>query len=84
MAEIEHFVDPENKTHPKFVTVADEYLPLLTAPNQEANGDMIYDMSMGEAVSSGTIANETIAYFMARTYQFFIKIGIRKESIRFR
>lgn len=84
MAEIEHFVDPENKNHPKFVNVASECLPLLSAQNQEASGDMIFDMTMGEAVSSGTIANETIGYFMARTYLFFIKIGIRKEAIRFR
>ena len=84
MAEIEHFVDPENKTHPKFVNISKECLPLLSAPNQEASGDMIYDMTMEEAVRSGTIANETIGYFMARTYLFFIKIGIRKEAIRFR
>jgi glycyl-tRNA synthetase len=84
MAEIEHFVDPMNKKHHKFVNIANECLPLLTAPNQEAAGDMIYDMTMGDAVSSGTIANETIGYFMARTYQFFIKIGIRKDAIRFR
>lgn len=51
MAEIEHFVDPLNKTHPKFITVANEYLPLLTAPNQEGSGEVIYDMSMGDAVA---------------------------------
>jgi len=31
MAEIEHFVDPLNKTHSKFNSVADDCLPLLTA-----------------------------------------------------
>jgi len=84
MAEIEHFVDPTNKKHHKFVNVADDCLPLLTAANQEASGDMINSMTMSEAVSSGTIANETIGYFMARTYQFFKNIGIKKDAIRFR
>lgn len=31
MAEIEHFVDPENKDHPKFASVADTMLPLWSA-----------------------------------------------------
>jgi glycyl-tRNA synthetase (class II) len=32
MAEIEHFVDPQNKDHPKFPVVAKMKIPLLTAP----------------------------------------------------
>ena len=32
MAEIEHFVDPQNKDHPKFSIVAKMKIPLLTAP----------------------------------------------------
>ena len=31
MAEIEHFVDPENKNHPKFESVAHMKLPLFSA-----------------------------------------------------
>lgn len=33
MAEIEHFVDPENKDHHKFARVADLKLPLFSAQN---------------------------------------------------
>jgi glycyl-tRNA synthetase len=33
MAEIEHFVDPLDKSHHKFYTVKDLKLPLLTAAN---------------------------------------------------
>lgn len=33
MAEIEHFVDPNIKDHPKFNSVADLKLPLLSAEN---------------------------------------------------
>merc|ERR1712012_870437 len=35
MAEIEHFVDPQNKNHPKFVSVADTPLPLWSAEAQD-------------------------------------------------
>lgn len=38
MAEIEHFVDPADKSHHKFYLVKDMKLPLLTAPNQELEG----------------------------------------------
>ena len=34
MAEIEHFVDPENKKHPKFNSVAHLKLPLYSAEHQ--------------------------------------------------
>ena len=37
MAEIEHFVDPLNKTHPKFKSVAHIKLPLL---NRDAQKNM--------------------------------------------
>jgi len=33
MAEIEHFVDPLDKTHRKFHLIKDAYLPLFTAAN---------------------------------------------------
>lgn len=84
MAEIEHFIDPLNKTHTKFDSVANDCLPLLTADSQEGNGEIIYDMTMGKAVEDGVVNNQTIGYFMARTYSFFTKIGIRADAIRFR
>lgn len=34
MAEIEHFVDPKDKSHPKFKKVADFKLPLISAQDQ--------------------------------------------------
>jgi glycyl-tRNA synthetase len=84
MAEIEHFVDPQDKSHHKFHLVADHCLPLLTAKNQEGDGAIIYDMTMAQAVSSGTVGNQTLGYFIARTYQFLKDCGIKPEAIRFR
>jgi len=45
---------------------------------------MIRDMPLGEAVQQGVIDNETLAYFMARTYQFLVSVGINPDGIRFR
>jgi glycyl-tRNA synthetase len=33
MAEIEHFVDPDNKEHPKFGRVKEMKIPLFSAKN---------------------------------------------------
>ena len=41
-------------------------------------------LSLGEAVSKGIIANETLAYFIGRTWLFFKRIGINPERMRFR
>jgi glycyl-tRNA synthetase len=51
MAEIEHFVDPSNKDHHKFLRVKDMKIPLFSKENQMA-GDrvIIRDMTLEEAV----------------------------------
>jgi glycyl-tRNA synthetase len=47
MAEIEHFVDPENKKHPKFDRVREIKLPLFSAKNQESvERKVIVDMTL--------------------------------------
>ncbi|TFK34655.1 hypothetical protein BDQ12DRAFT_689338 [Crucibulum laeve] len=84
MAEIEHFVDPDNKNHERFSEVKDVVLVLLDRHIQESGGSTTVNMSVGEAVEKGIIANETLAYFMARIYQYLIKIGINPERLRFR
>lgn len=45
---------------------------------------MIRDLTLEDAVAKKVIDNETLAYFMARTYQFLINVGIKAEAIRFR
>lgn len=47
MAEIEHFVDPDNKEHPRFHKVKDVRLPLFSAKNQEtAERTIIRDLTL--------------------------------------
>jgi glycyl-tRNA synthetase len=50
LAEIEHFVDPEDKSHPKFAVVAD--LDFLMFPRElQLSGDSAKLMKLGDAVS---------------------------------
>ncbi len=84
MAEIEHFVDPEEKTHERFNEVRDLKLALLDRHVQESGGNQVKEMPVGEAVDNGVIANETLGYFLARIHQFLIKIGINPQRLRFR
>lgn len=84
MAEIEHFVDPLNKRHERFSEVRDIVLVLLDRDVQAAGGTQVTKISVGEAVDKGIIANETLGYFIARIFQFLIKIGINPQRLRFR
>ncbi|XP_042912505.1 glycine--tRNA ligase [Parasteatoda tepidariorum] len=83
MAEIEHFVDPRCKDHPKFERVRDLKLFLYSCCNQ-LDGQPGTLMSIGEAVSKGIVANETLGYFMARIHLFLMAVGINSEKLRFR
>lgn len=84
MAEIEHYVDPKDKKHERFNEVRDVKLVLLDRHVQEAGESTTIHITVGEAVDKGIIANETLGYFVARIYQFLIKIGINPERLRFR
>lgn len=85
LAEIEHFVDPLDKRHKKFHIIKDLTIPLWTADNQRENKyDIIRDMTLGEAVEKRIINNESLAYFIGRTYQYLITLGINEYGIRFR
>lgn len=84
MAEIEHFVDPENKKHDRFHEVAHVELTFLPKDVQQAGSTTPVKLSIGEAVKTGMVDNETLGYFIARIYQFLIKIGVDENRLRFR
>jgi len=83
MAEIEHFVDPTDKTHPKFETVANLQVQLYSASNQ-MSGESAQLIRLGDAVRTKLINNETLGYFIGRIYLFMTKVGIDKRRLRFR
>ncbi|KAI3885698.1 hypothetical protein MKX03_027888 [Papaver bracteatum] len=83
LSEIEHFVDPEDKSHPKFSEVVD--LEFLMFPREEQiPGKKAVKLRLGDAVSNGTVNNETLGYFIGRVYLFLTLLGINKERLRFR
>lgn len=51
MAEIEHFVDPSDKSHAKFAALSHIEVPLLSASNQ-MDGKPTVRIPIGEAVQS--------------------------------
>lgn len=84
MAEIEHFVDPEKKEHPRFDEVRHVKLELLDKKVQLAGKTATVSMAIGEAVEKGLVDNSTLGYFLARIQLFLEVIGMDKSKIRFR
>lgn len=83
-AEIEHFCKPDDKSHPKFGSVKD-VAPLLFSRELQMGADKVaLPMSLGDAVAAGIIANETLAYFIGRTYLFLTRVGVDPSKLRFR
>ncbi|MBC7107684.1 MAG: glycine--tRNA ligase [Methanomassiliicoccales archaeon] len=78
MMEAELFVDPENKTWPRFEKIKNEKMKLV--PN---NGNEI-EITVGEAVERRMIGNATLAYFMYFTQEFLKTVGIDPNRLRFR
>eukprot|EP00252_Welwitschia_mirabilis_P020147 TRINITY_DN4870_c0_g1_i1.p1 TRINITY_DN4870_c0_g1~~TRINITY_DN4870_c0_g1_i1.p1 ORF type:complete len:798 (-),score=156.80 TRINITY_DN4870_c0_g1_i1:241-2328(-) len=83
LAEIEHFVNPDDKSHPKFKDVANLEFLLYSRTEQMAIKPPT-KARLGDAVAQGIINNETLGYFIGRTYLFLTTIGIDKERLRFR
>lgn len=84
MSEIEHYVDPLDKTHARFPEVKDIKLRFLPKDVQSDGRSEISEITVGEAVSSKMVDNETLGYFLARIYLFLLKIGVEPSRLRFR
>jgi glycyl-tRNA synthetase len=79
LAEVEVFVAPDEKdNHPKFVDIKDRMLRLV--PGEGEAGEK----SVEEAVRRGIIANEYLAYHIAKAEEFLDKIGLAANKLRFR
>lgn len=83
LAEIEHFVDPEDKSHPKFGDVSDLEFWMFPREDQMA-GRSATRLKLGNSISEGTVNNETLGYFIGRVYLFLTQLGIDKDRLRFR
>lgn len=82
-AEAEIFLNPKDKTTPKFDKIKDEILYLNSQEVQETNGEPI-KITAGEAFSQGIVANEMLVYQLYLAKKFLNEIGIPDEVLRFR
>ncbi len=81
-AEAEIFIDPRDKTHPRFDEVKDISMKFYSQAAQERGEPE--EMTFGEAVDRGVVAHQALAYYVARTYQFLLAVGVSPERLRFR
>ncbi len=79
MMEVELFVDPEDKDWIRFPKIENEMITLV--PNTTCEP---VEMTVGEAVEKGIIANRVLAYFVYTTKQLLIRLGIDPARLRFR
>jgi glycyl-tRNA synthetase len=82
-AEIEYFCKPGDKPHAKFGAVAELELALFSSPLQLAAQPPMR-CTLGKAVRDGLVNNETLGYFIGRTYLLALRAGIQAAHIRFR
>lgn len=83
-AEIEYFVDPTKKTHPDINRYSNLIIPLLTDIMQEAGINEYILISVNDAIQQKLISHNLMAYFLAKIYLFAMKIGLKKDLVRFR
>ncbi|HEY0196067.1 MAG TPA: glycine--tRNA ligase, partial [Methanobacterium sp.] len=82
-AEVEIFVDPRDKTHPRFGEVAEDILNLYSAENQAQEKDPI-KLTAKEAVKERVISSEMLTYQLCLAFRFLKDLGISEDVIRFR
>jgi glycyl-tRNA synthetase (class II) len=65
--------------HEKFQSVAEEEPLLFSRELQMGEEKRALPMKLGEAVAEGIIANQTLAYFIGRTFTFLKRVGLNPE-----
>jgi glycyl-tRNA synthetase len=82
-AELEHFVDPE-EDEPPLETVEDVELPLYSGESQQADDGGVEQLTVREAVDSGVITSDWVAYYLGIARGWYERIGIDMRRFRFR
>lgn len=70
---------PIMQDHEKFHLVANEAPLLFSRELQMGEEKKAKHMTLDEAVKTGIIANQTLAYFIGRTYMFLKRVGLTPE-----
>jgi glycyl-tRNA synthetase len=83
-AEIQFFVDPEDKSAPRISEVEDFKLRILSGERQEKGETDPEEMSLRDALSRNIITIEMIGYQLVRAMQVFERMGINREKLYLR
>ena len=83
MAEIEYFVDPQQKSSEKFHLLENMEVRIFPRNLQTEAKDPVM-MKLKDAVEQGIIANSYLGYFIGRTWKFANLVGVHPECLRFR
>ena len=78
MAELEYFIDPEAEAPHDLSPWASTEVQLVPA-----EGDA-FAASIPTALAQGVILHPTVAWFMARTHDLMLALGVDAEKLRFR
>ncbi|MBT4346183.1 MAG: glycine--tRNA ligase, partial [Euryarchaeota archaeon] len=81
MAELEYFIDPEN---PPAVDLSNRTDLISLIPDSTGSNSEPCNLSFANALDKGIIKHPTVAWFLARTWDFLIGLGIDPTRIRFR
>jgi glycyl-tRNA synthetase len=81
--ELEYFVDPEAKTHPRYNAMKSVIIPLLSA-SMQTSGQSAIMLSVQDALDQNVISHQLMGYFLSVIYQFGLMIGLKADKMRFR
>ena len=81
MAELEYFIDPEN---PPITDISMKKEKISLIPDPKGDEHEVVSISFPDAISQGILKDQTVAYFLSRTWDFLIGVGIKPSKIRFR
>lgn len=82
--ELEYFFNPNSPNHPRFKEVESERFRLYTREEQMKGSERCVELTAKQAVERKLVPNEIMAYFIAREMQFYLKLGIPFDALRFR
>ncbi len=89
-AEAEIFINPRDKSHPRFSTIKNTVIRFYPASRQQnesdigGDGDGVIELTVGDAVDQGIVAHEFLAYHLVLTNRFLTRAGIDPARLRFR
>lgn len=83
IAEFEFFFDPEEPECPYLAEVEDEKLRILTADRRLRGVESPVEVTVREAVESGLVKIEWLAYFMGLAKKFVEELGVPEGKQRF-